>query len=212
MTQLRDDPFCHGNEFVGFSFLSPHLTGITVTLNRYRSRIVTSSFGAAGLTELEDVFKPTASASWDLSGMLGASLEGESLISWRMHDDHHPRDEWSIVEAWHMAGADHAPRAQSRAWRATLREELLFVATRPRSCRALEALLPSTSQHLEHWRQKWQIDGRPTFGTAADMMPQVQGFRSAAGSQGLVVGTGPSAEPSNSRCCKGSSQRWGRRN
>lgn len=158
VTQLRDDPFCHGNEFVGFSFLSPHLTGITVTLNRYRSRIVTSSFGAAGLTELEDVFKPTASASWDLSGMLGASLEGESLISWRMHDDHHPRDEWSIVEAWHMAGADHAPRAQSRAWRATLREELLFVATRPRSCRALEALLPSTSQHLEHWRQKWQID------------------------------------------------------
>ncbi|CAE7450129.1 unnamed protein product [Symbiodinium sp. CCMP2456] len=159
VTRLRDDPFCHSNEFVGFSFLSPHLTGITVSLDWHEPRIVTSSFGAAGLTELEEVFKPAASASWDLSGLVGASLEGEFLVSWRIRGNQEEEEEWSIVEAWRMAGADHAPRARCRAWSAALREELLFVAARPRTCRALEALLPSPSQGLEHWRQKWQMDG-----------------------------------------------------
>ncbi|CAE7723766.1 unnamed protein product [Symbiodinium sp. CCMP2592] len=182
--QLRDDPFCHSNEFVGFSFMSPNLRGITVSLDLHGPRIVTSSFGSKGLTELEEMFKPTVSAPFDLSGLIGASLEGEFLVSWRMHGGQGPEEEWLIVEAWHVADvalrADLA-RAPCRAWSATLREELLFVATRPRTCRALEALLPSPSsppgQGLsEHW-QKWPSRREAERSTSAG---EIEGLASFA--------------------------------
>ena len=143
MRQLRNDPFCSENEFVGFEFLSTHPTGIAVCLDFPEPRIVSCAFAPAGLTQPREVFSSRGS-----HGLMGSSWiqEKEVLVGWARHE--HDREEWSFLEAWHTVQGV----ARRRAWTATLRDDLLFVATRPRGCRALEELLGAGEEPGHLWK------------------------------------------------------------
>ena len=119
MKQLRDDPFCHMNEFAGLEgFPSTHASGIMACLEKWpRGRgfqIVTASFGPQGLTEPIEVLESEQFAS-ELNCLSGACLFQDILLFWKMDEE---SEDWSILEAWQVQG-----RARRRVWHAKLRDE-----------------------------------------------------------------------------------------